>query len=235
MSTYATLAGVDIPPPAAPVAATSTLSGDLEAGSYAYAVTHLTQFGESRPGSVVSPLTITGGAIELTTVSPPDNVIEQRIYRTDKSGTGALKLVGSLAAGETIFIDKLADADRADDAPAAGYASSRSKIYGSVYVSSLATSHADSVAAGSSKADATQLPENTRVHFVTGATGTNGVILPRDVPDGGEVIVANLNGTNALKVYGAGNIDGAASYNLVAKTSAHFVLTDFETSDWSAY
>ena len=95
-------------------------------------------------------------------------------------------------------------------------------------------------AAGNAQNNATAVPANAAVVLVTGASGTNGVILPTPTQIGQQVEIVNTNGTNALLIYpdsgGTGGkiANGAAnaSYSLAAAKGATLVATALSPSQW---
>jgi flagellar hook protein FlgE len=107
---------VGLSPPATSTATTtpSAAVGAIAAGTYRYKVTYVQADGEEGPPSaVVGPLTTTGTAgvdrsIQLGNLpAVTAGFATRNIYRTDASGTGSYRLVGTTAAGAT-FTDTAA-------------------------------------------------------------------------------------------------------------------------------
>jgi flagellar basal-body rod modification protein FlgD len=96
-----------------PAASAATQEGDLEEGSYTYEVTWESE------GTVFSVRASVDtedlgedfkGSIRLENLPPTD--VPKKVYRTNKSGGGDLKLVGSIASGRAgAFVDALADSE----------------------------------------------------------------------------------------------------------------------------
>jgi hypothetical protein len=93
-------------------------------------------------------------------------------------------------------------------------------------------------AAGSSQGTAAALTGANNV--VSGASGSNGVILPTPTAVGQEVSVINVNGTNAVKVYAdnggtGGTVNGGAgnaAASLAALKGATYLCTGLNPSAW---
>lgn len=95
-------------------------------------------------------------------------------------------------------------------------------------------------AAGTTQGNAAAVPANAAVVLVTGASGTNGVILPTPLAVGQECNLVNTNLTNALKVYPdaggtGGTINGAAANaaaSLPAAKGAAYTCTALGPTAW---
>jgi flagellar basal-body rod modification protein FlgD len=92
--------------------------GDIDKGTYAYRVVwddgHGNLVGMDFSGN--KAIKTTGDKkIDRSIVirNLPETTLSKQVYRTDGSGTGDYQLVGTLAGDKSTFVDKTADADRA--------------------------------------------------------------------------------------------------------------------------
>ncbi|MEM9658041.1 MAG: hypothetical protein AAF961_06745, partial [Planctomycetota bacterium] len=92
------------------------VGGDVADGAYVYEVVWSTEDGTKFSVPIetdTADLDEFGGAIELSNL--PETSVPKQVYRTDRTGSGELKLVGTIASGkDTTFVDRVADADRLD-------------------------------------------------------------------------------------------------------------------------
>ncbi|QDU88227.1 Flagellar hook protein FlgE [Pirellulimonas nuda] len=109
-----------VPPNASSIGVVAnTGAGNIGAGTYNYRIVYVdAQGNEASPSSAFGNITTTGAAgvdeaIDLTTLPAPtaseSHFTTKRIYRTDATGAGDFKLVGSVAAAATSFTDTVAD------------------------------------------------------------------------------------------------------------------------------
>lgn len=97
-------------------AVAATEAGEIEAGSYTYDVVWESEDGVLF-GTEISARTGTmtdfDGAIQLNNL--PETSVEKKIYRTDNTGDGERKLVGTIPNGKaTTFVDKISNAGRGE-------------------------------------------------------------------------------------------------------------------------
>lgn len=241
MSATATSGVYIAKPSSAPSVAAGAQSGSMTTtGNYSYKVTYVTGWGETDPSVASSNIVATNGTVVLSSipVSTDSNVISKKIYRTATGGS-TYALVDTVKNEVTTYTDDMDDDDRTDAAPTVNDAHSLQELKGWVKLSmpSFKTSAA-AAAAGSSATDATQLVATASIHFISAASGTNGVKLP-EVPAGFtdyEVIVKNEHATLATLVYPYGvsdTINGSASFSLPALTSKAFhIVSD---GAWKTY
>jgi len=97
-------------------ASAATEAGSIEVGSYTYDVVWESDSGElfgTEISARISALTNFKGAIQLNNL--PETSVEKKIYRTNNTGEGERKLVGTITNGQaTSFIDRKANADRGE-------------------------------------------------------------------------------------------------------------------------
>lgn len=88
--------------------------GEIEAGNYAYEVVWETEEAtfSVQVAANTDELDEFAGSIRIDNL--PVTSVPKKVYRSDGSGSGELRLVGTLPAGEsaTSFVDTLADGDR---------------------------------------------------------------------------------------------------------------------------
>ncbi len=97
-------------------ASAATQPGDIESGSYTYEVVWESENGVlfgTEIDTSTNALTNFQGAIQLNNL--PETSSEKKIYRTNNTGDGERKLVGTVPNGKaTVFVDSLANADRGE-------------------------------------------------------------------------------------------------------------------------
>ncbi len=97
-------------------AAAATRPGDVEPGNYTYEVVWQSDTGVFFGTEVqanTQGLTNFQGAIQLNNL--PETSVEKKVYRTNNSGQGERKLVGSIPNGKaTTFVDDVANAARGE-------------------------------------------------------------------------------------------------------------------------
>ena len=223
-------------PVSAPTIAVGSGAGAMgTSGSYSYQVTYLTPYGETTASSASSSLTTGSGSMLISNIpiSPSGNVTGRALYRTAVGGSTYLRLAVIPDNQDTTYTDVIADSALGAAVPTFNTAHSREIMAGycEFQLPIVKASISSEVAAGTNLATSTGLSGMFPVHFVSGATGTNGVALPQinsnltDV----EWTVKNTNATNALLVYSfnsSDTINGAAPpYSLAAATSKVFHAT----------
>ena len=96
-----------------PSASVANQTGNVETGNYIYEVVWQSTSGELfglEIGASSSGVANFAGAIQLNDL--PQTTGVKTVYRTDSSGSGDRKAVGTLAATATSFVDTLADSER---------------------------------------------------------------------------------------------------------------------------
>jgi len=117
---YSTMADANIPNtgiPTAPITALNATAGNLT-GSFEYAVTFITNVGETLQSADSNPTSATAQQINLTNIPiGGSGTVNRRIYR-QKNGTGSYLLVTTIANNTaTTFTDNVADASLGISAP----------------------------------------------------------------------------------------------------------------------
>lgn len=96
----------------------SAIEGPLAPGNYKYEVTW------TNPDGVVfsvpvdantTTFTEFNGTVELRNLPTNDSGVEKRVFRTDSSGNGDKRLIGTLQALDTRFVDTVTDSQRQSD------------------------------------------------------------------------------------------------------------------------
>lgn len=223
-------------PGSAPTVAAGSGSGSMTtSGNYLYKVTYVTGWGETDPSSASSTVVATNGSVSLSAipVSSDSNVTGRNIYRTVSGGSTYLLVKQILNNYETTYTDTVSDATQATGAaiPTDNQARSLQQIKGSVKFNFPASRASASTApAGSTAADAAQLPITAGFHICTGADAIKGVKLPQITADLIDMEVQIKNVTAAvLKVYPyntSDTIDGSTgAYSQVASVTRGFHAT----------
>ena len=99
-----------------PSATVAEQTGNVEGGNYIYEVVWQSTDGElygMEIGASTSGAANFSGAVQLNDL--PQTTGVKTVYRTDSSGAGDRKAVGTLAANATTFVDTLADSERLGD------------------------------------------------------------------------------------------------------------------------
>ena len=181
-----------------------TSDGQLGIGSYMYAFTYQSNYGEtlvSPPSAFITSV----GSIFLTNIPASTNkeVLTKCIYRTAVNGS-TFKLLTTVLNSIITYLDILPDSVLGNNVPIANWASSAQVCEGwTEFSKPIVYSVGDITAAGSTASTATLLEvENA---FVTVPTNLNGIILPVIKPNlvGQKFIINNTSATNNLRVYPA--------------------------------
>jgi len=132
----ATTSGYSVAPPAVPTVAL-VAGGNLTTGTtYGYALTFQTVFGQTDWRSCTTSIAVasSGMAASITDipVPPSTNINAVNIYRTTAADTTTYFLVTSLQAGQTTFVDTLADSALGVAAVDGNFAGSMQRMAGYV-------------------------------------------------------------------------------------------------------
>lgn len=251
MSTPITVCGFELDAPAATtVVSASTTPGSMAPGAYSYRITYKTGYGETTPGPVTSPATVTPltpavtGSLLLTNLPAVfvDYVASRRIYRTTVGNMSPYKFVAEITDPFTDkYLDTMADGGLGVEPPTANTAASNGKIYGNLLMERpiIYATDTNVGATGIDRATAFDLPPKSEYVFVNVPFANAGVVLPFTNSDrvGLTTTIKNSNPANPLKIYPQDtftSIDGGlpgVPYTLAGGDSVTFLLTSAIT--WS--
>lgn len=232
-------------PSGAPSLVAGSVTGSLtNGGVYQYAVTFVTNFGETTIGPSSTFTATSIGSINLSSipVSTNQNVIKRNLYRTVAGGstfllipTGSQPVYPVTSAQfdnvTTTYVDIVADGSLGAAAPSVNTASSRQTIGGSILFSNptqyLITT---GITAHSGGGQTLAVPLTTEYNVVaTVAGGGDSVLLPA-ISSGflGEKITVRNNGANACNVFPFGTqsinaLGASTAFSLATATTVAFI------------
>lgn len=232
---YPRVMGVDVLEPAtAPALSAINSIGGLS-GSYTYAVSFVSGYGETMVGPL-SATVVTSGSVELSgiPIHPTNSIQQRKLYRTVNGGT-SLYLVDTIDDNRTTrYTDLLPDIDLGAPAPASNFASTIGSIEGSVQFTRQVLRSASTITAGGTTLDDATPVLKTEFAFVVVPVAGQGIRLPPINANlvGLKITVFNDDFANSLEIYpriATDSIDGAPAgtpYTLAAGFSAEFISTD---------
>lgn len=234
------LAGVHVDAPGSAVTATlGTTIGALDAGTYSYKVSYVTNFGETLPSAKSDDIIVSAaGSVLLSAIPTATHVIARKIYRTAADGATWLLLATLSNTSATTYLDVIADDALGAAPPTQSSADSTQLIDGAVVFNgfrgaSLALNI--TAAAGGGQANATPLTKSNNLVSVV-ATIADSVALPAlsALMVGVEICVKN-SAANSMNVFPASGqtINALAANTAVAVAGgavARFVAAS--TTNW---
>lgn len=215
-------------------AAAGSTAGSMNNGwSHSYAVTYVTNYGETLPSSVVTA-TSTVGSINLTAIpsSTNANVESVRIYRTQSSGGTVYYLIATINNGVTTYTDLAVEQTATANPPVVSTADPVMLLSGSVLLNNALMESVASVVPAGTTAATVGFTLTAGVNYSPATGAGTGVLLPLITTSiiGTEMLVMNRDAANALLVYstpsdliGVGSAAGAASVSLAAGAKGRFV------------
>lgn len=220
--------GFSIDTPLSVSLAQGTASGSLGLNAtYNYAVTYLTNFGESLPSSTSSLSTGTGSIVVTIPVVNNVNVTGVNLYRTAAYGSNLL-FVAKMSQSPFIintYTDTMADSSLGVAVPINNTANSSQIIQGNVAFSQLLTfsTNANVSASGSPY---TLLSNSYNV--INTAANNQGVMLAAAFIVGAKMTVVNMTNTSVeVYTYTSQYLNGVlnGSYTLAANATVEFITT----------
>jgi hypothetical protein len=198
--------GFNISNPEDPLTVTDGVDpGNMALGSYVYAVTYVSAFGET----AISPLSVvtatTTGSMLLSNIPlGNEHTLSRNIYRSYIGTTDPLYFLANV--NTDTYTDTSNDIDLGTQSPATNTASSRTIIYGNNYLAKSPLYTTKSINAdGTTYTDATLIDSDKQITFVNNVSGLNGVRLPNVDNDptmvGKKFTVSNQDPVNSLNVY----------------------------------
>jgi len=229
MSQPIVLSGFSVAAPSAGLTVSQgTAAGLLGVGVYNYAMTYMTNFGQTVASSSVS-FTSAGGSAVLAFTAAPIEVVSVSLYRTAVGGSDLL-LLASVPPSATSYLDVIADASLGTSSPPdVSTADSVEILDGNIiFQKPLAysfTAGISALAAGGLSGAPVLKAEFNQVTTVSAAAAS--VALPYITQVGMRIRVLNDTATYALAVFAQSGqtVAGGASVSVAAGAAVDFIAS----------